>query len=246
MKGLGALEIEQCPTDQQIGRLVAGLKQEVVKELFVHLEMPMNKWDEIEHNYPCSADLKMFALWAWKQKAEMPTFGALKYALTKVNQDFHKLCEFLVYNSEFNKKSKLKKLVNKYNERIFVKIHFLYISNDITECLWGRKPDRQWVFREVEIPSCSIPTDTLTCVPDESILENLSNSIGNDNMQLGLELGLKGAELQDIAFQHKTRLMEQTREIFRRWSKRRQPLSVLAKAFIRIDKFGVFTRCCSN
>ncbi|XP_076086166.1 uncharacterized protein LOC143056873 [Mytilus galloprovincialis] len=193
--GLGELEIEQCPTDQQIGRLVAGLKLEVVKELFVHLEMPMNKWDEIEHNYPCSADLKMFALWEWKQKAEMPTFGALKYALTKVNQDFHKLCE---------------------------------------------------VFREVEIPSCSIPTDTLTCVPDESILENLSNSIGNDNMQLGLELGLKGAELQDIAFQHKTRLMEQTREIFRRWSKRRQPLSVLAKAFIRIDKFGVFTRCCSN
>ncbi|CAG2232219.1 unnamed protein product [Mytilus edulis] len=188
MNCLGELEIEQCPTDQQIGRLVAGLKLEVVKELFVHLEMPMNKWDDIEHNYPCSSDLNMFALWEWKQKAEMPTFGALKYALTKVNQDFHKLCEVSQY----------------------------------------------------------ILTDTLTCVPDESILENLSNSIGNDNMQLGLELGLKGAELQDIAFQHKTRLMEQTREIFRRWSKRRQPLSVLAKAFIRIDKFGVFTRCCSN
>lgn len=91
--GLGELEIEQCPTDQQIGRLVAGLKLEVVKEIFVHLEMPMNKWDEIEHNYPCSADLKMFALWEWKQKAEMPTFGALKYALAEVNQDFHKLCE---------------------------------------------------------------------------------------------------------------------------------------------------------
>ncbi|XP_052083242.1 uncharacterized protein LOC127720609 isoform X2 [Mytilus californianus] len=193
--GLGELEIEQCPSDQQIGRLVAGLKLEVVKELFVHLDMPMDKWEDIEHNYPCSTDLKMFALWEWKQKAEKATFGALKYALSKVNQDFHKLCE---------------------------------------------------VFREVEIPSCNIPAEALTNIPNESILENLSNSIGNDNMQLGLELGFKGAELQDIAFQHKTRLMEQTREIFRRWSKRRQPLSVIAKAFIRIDKFGVFTRCCSN
>lgn len=83
----------------------------------------------------------------------------------------------------------------------------------------------------------------LACTLDISILENLSNSIGNDNLQLGLELGLKGAELQDIVYQHRTRLMEQTREILRRWRKCKQPVSILAKAFIRIEKFGVFTRC---
>lgn len=88
-----------------------------------------------------------------------------------------------------------------------------------------------------------IPEKVLVSTPDESVLENLSNSIGNDNLQLGLELGLKGVELQAIAFQHKTRLMEQTREILRRWRKCKQPLSVLAKACIRIEKFGVFTRC---
>lgn len=99
------------------------------------------------------------------------------------------------------------------------------------------------VFRELEIPTGSIPEEVLASTPDEFLLENLSNSIENDNLQLGLELGLKGVEMQAIAFKHKTNLMEQTREILRRWRKCKQPVSVLAKVFIRIDKFGVFTRC---
>lgn len=81
---------------------------------------------------------------------------------------------------------------------------------------------------------------------DEFLLENLSNNIGNDNLLLGLELGLSGVELQDIVYQHKTRLIYQTREILKSWSKLQQSLSVLAKAFNRIDKFGVFFRCIQS
>lgn len=107
--------MEQCPSDQQIGRLVAGLKLEVVKELFVHLGMPMDKWEDIEHNYPCSIDLKIFALWEWKQKAEKATFGALKYALTEVNHDFHKLCEV----------SQLKRIFGNLSWCCFVNFYYL-------------------------------------------------------------------------------------------------------------------------
>lgn len=82
----------------------------------------------------------------------------------------------------------------------------------------------------------------LSSTPDKSVLENLSNNIGNENLQLGLELGLKGVELQEIAFKHKTNLMKQTREILRQWRKSEQPLSVLAKACYRIDKFGAFDK----
>ncbi|VDI68981.1 Hypothetical predicted protein [Mytilus galloprovincialis] len=68
---------------------------------------------------------------------------------------------------------------------------------------------------------------------DEFLLENLSNNIGNDSLLLGLKLGLSGVELQYIVYQHKTRLIYQTREILKSWSKLQQPLSVLAKAFNR-------------
>lgn len=93
VSGLGELELGQCPTDQHIGRLVFGLTLEVVRELILHLDMTYQKWDELKYNYPCSGDLKYFALWEWKQKAKDSTFRALKDALPKVGEDHHKLCE---------------------------------------------------------------------------------------------------------------------------------------------------------
>lgn len=88
-----------------------------------------------------------------------------------------------------------------------------------------------------------ISEEVLASTPDESLLEDLSNRIANGNLQLGLELGLNGVKLQEIVYQHKTRLMEQTREILRTWKIWKQPLTVLAKAFIRINRFGAFTQC---
>lgn len=88
-----------------------------------------------------------------------------------------------------------------------------------------------------------ISEEVLASTPDESLLEDLSNRIANGNLQLGLELGLNGVKLQEIVYQHKTRLMEQTREILRTWKILKQPLTVLAKAFIRINMFGAFTQC---
>ncbi|CAC5356684.1 unnamed protein product [Mytilus coruscus] len=181
--GLVADELKQCPTDQQIGRLVFGLNLEVVKELFHHLAMPTHKWNGLQSNYHWYGNLKFFALWEWKQKAKEATFSAIQHALMHVKEDPHILCEV------------------------------------------------------------SLPEEVLASPPDEFLLENLSNNIGNDNLLLGLELGFEGVELQDIVYQHKTRLIDQTREILKRWSRLLQPSSVLAKAFNRIDKFGVFTRC---
>lgn len=94
--GLGELELEQCPTDQHIGRLAIGLKLHVVRELFLILDMSTQKWDELEHNYPLSGDLKFFALWEWKQKTTDSTFAALTCALTSVGEDHHKLCEVII------------------------------------------------------------------------------------------------------------------------------------------------------
>lgn len=91
--GLGELELGQSPTDQQIGRLVSGLRLEVVKELFLYLEMPVHEWEDLQNNYSFSEDCKFFALWKWKQKEEESTFLALKNTLTRIGEDHHKLCE---------------------------------------------------------------------------------------------------------------------------------------------------------
>ncbi|CAC5415313.1 unnamed protein product [Mytilus coruscus] len=76
----------------------------------------------------------------------------------------------------------------------------------------------------------SLLEEVLASPLDEFLLDNLSNNIGNDNLLFGLELGFEGVELQDIVYQHKTRLIDQTREILKRWSQLHQPLSVLAKS----------------
>lgn len=92
--GLVADELKQCPTDQQIGRLVYGLNLDVVKELFHHLDMPTHKWDGLlsnEHWY--NGHLKFFALWEWTQKVKEATFGDLKHALIHVKEDPHILCK---------------------------------------------------------------------------------------------------------------------------------------------------------
>lgn len=90
---MGELELDQCPSDQHIGRLVFGLNVEVVRQLFINLDMQAYQWDGLQYEYTCSGNLKFFALWKWKQKEKNSTFRHLAHALNTVSTDQHKLCE---------------------------------------------------------------------------------------------------------------------------------------------------------
>lgn len=71
-----------------------------------------------------------------------------------------------------------------------------------------------------------------------SVLRYISNHIGDSSLQLGIELGLDISEVQHIQHQFKDKLLDQTREILRRWKQNQSQPTVenLVKALFRIGK----------
>ncbi|VDI74649.1 Hypothetical predicted protein [Mytilus galloprovincialis] len=97
------------------------------------------------------------------------------------------------------------------------------------------------VLRDVKPDVSGIPEDTLNNPPSDKLLFDLSNHIGNSSMQLAIELDLDSTAIQQIQYKHKTKLLEQTKEILQIWSKKKQPtptLLLLIKALHRIGKMG--------
>ncbi|CAG2190190.1 unnamed protein product [Mytilus edulis] len=83
-----------------------------------------------------------------------------------------------------------------------------------------------------------LPRDCLEKTPSMSVLRYISNHIGDSSLQLGIELGLDISEVQHIQHQFKDKLLDQTREILRRWKQNQSQPTVenLVKALFRIGK----------
>ncbi|XP_076088251.1 uncharacterized protein LOC143058673 [Mytilus galloprovincialis] len=190
--GLGEIEIEQCPEEKHLRRLVARLTHDCCRKLFIELKMETSIWEDIsqqfQHLHP--DDLKFTSLIRWKEGRENPTFQDIIDALGKCNLDKHLLCQ---------------------------------------------------VFRDVVPVTSGIPDDILIQVPPSTTLQCISNHIGNSSMQLGVELGLTMSEIQNIQYEHKDKLLNQTKEILRIWQQKKVPRSTnlsLIKALHRIGKIN--------
>ncbi|XP_063397791.1 uncharacterized protein LOC134682146 [Mytilus trossulus] len=85
----------------------------------------------------------------------------------------------------------------------------------------------------------NILEDRANTTPTNATLQELSNHIGNSSMQLGVELGLRSAEIQEIQNDHSCKLLHQNKEILRIWSQSKFPkptIKELIKALQRIGK----------
>lgn len=76
--------------------------------------------------------------------------------------------------------------------------------------------------------------------PSMSVLRCIANHIGESSLQLGIELGLDIVEIQHIQCQFKDKLLDQNREILRRWKQNKNiskpTVENLVKTLCRIGK----------
>lgn len=99
------------------------------------------------------------------------------------------------------------------------------------------------VFREEEIiiKDLGLSCRDLKMTPTLHALQKLSNHIGDKSMQLGIELGFDIPEIQSIQHKYSNKLLEQTKEILRRWRKFENAntnCTILVKALQRIGVIG--------
>ncbi|VDI38086.1 Hypothetical predicted protein [Mytilus galloprovincialis] len=95
------------------------------------------------------------------------------------------------------------------------------------------------ISREVQ-KDLDQPKEKLFIRPSGSNLQQLSDHIGYQTYQLGIELGLKVVEMQQIERNHVTNLRSQTEEVLNKW--RRHPeatYEVLLKALYRLELSSV-------
>lgn len=81
-------------------------------------------------------------------------------------------------------------------------------------------------------------TDKLSTLPSNTLLMYLSNHIGDSTFQLGIELELDVPILEGIRLHCKDKLLYQTRDILRQWTRNnpKATLGNLVKALYRIGK----------
>ncbi|CAC5399855.1 unnamed protein product [Mytilus coruscus] len=97
------------------------------------------------------------------------------------------------------------------------------------------------LFRDVKIDVSDMSEDTLNKIPSVDALHELSNHIGNINMQLAIELEVDLSYIQQIQYNHKNRLLDQTRKMFLKWRHDKYPKPTvlrLLKASYRVGKFA--------
>ncbi|XP_063437419.1 uncharacterized protein LOC134718688 isoform X2 [Mytilus trossulus] len=186
--GLGRLELEQCPLDKHIIRLVAEIEPYKCRDVVVNLGVTVNTWENLEYQFQHQNpnDLKFIAVLKWKEGNKDASFSQLQEALENCNINKHILCQIL------------------------------------------RDSD----------PNSGITKHCLEKTPSKSVLKYISNHIGDSSLQLGIELGLGISEIQHIQHQFKDKLLDQTREILRRWKQNQSQPTVdnLVKALFRIGK----------
>lgn len=128
----------------------------------------------------------------------------------------------------------------------FVFTMALSVSVILMNCLWHIRLVHLLFFKcsynlHEQTSFLGIPDDILIQVPSTTTLQCLANHIGNSSMQLGVELGLTMSEIQNIQYEHKDKLLNQTKEILRIWLQKKAPRSTnlsLIKALHRIGKIN--------
>ncbi|XP_071148974.1 uncharacterized protein [Mytilus edulis] len=97
------------------------------------------------------------------------------------------------------------------------------------------------ILREVQTV-LDQPRDVLLLRPSESNIQQLPNHIGDQTYQLGIELGLKVVEMQQIERNHLRNLRGQTEEVLNKWRRRPEAtFEVLVKALHRIELSSVLS-----
>ncbi|XP_052079906.1 uncharacterized protein LOC127718044 isoform X2 [Mytilus californianus] len=93
--GLDKMKVQLCPEEKHLRRLVAGLTNDICRELFISLEMETSIWDDVrqQFNHLHPDDSKFTSLIRWKEGRRNPTFQDIVDALEKCNLDKHLLCQ---------------------------------------------------------------------------------------------------------------------------------------------------------
>jgi len=79
-------------------------------------------------------------------------------------------------------------------------------------------------------------------IPDDDVLRELSNQVGNCAMQLGVELGLSMVEIEQTLFEYSKVIFSQTFDVLKKWKKIREvkpTIRILMKAMQASDPRGL-------
>ncbi|CAG2190455.1 unnamed protein product [Mytilus edulis] len=93
--------------------------------------------------------------------------------------------------------------------------------------------------RRVKIAETDIPLDYLDCIPTDEVLDALSSRIGQVYFQLGTEVGLSIANLENIQINIPRDLEAQNREVLFKWREDRSvkpTIRVLVQALVNIGR----------
>lgn len=81
--------------------------------------------------------------------------------------------------------------------------------------------------------------DTLNKIPSVDALHELSNHIGNINMQLAIELEVDVSFIQQIQYNHKNKLIDQTRIFFLKWRHDKYPKPTVLRLLKALHRVGL-------
>ena len=87
-----------------------------------------------------------------------------------------------------------------------------------------------------------IDSIALQQIPDDDVLRELSNEVGNCAMQLGVELGLRMVEIEQTLFEYSKVIFSQTFDVLKKWKKNREvkpTIRILMKAMQASDPRGL-------
>ncbi|XP_071124204.1 uncharacterized protein [Mytilus edulis] len=96
------------------------------------------------------------------------------------------------------------------------------------------------LFRDVKIDVFDMSEDTLNKMPSVDALHELSNHIGNSTMQLAIELEVDLSYIQQIQYNHKNKLLDQTRKMFLKWRHGKYPKPTVLRLFKALHRVGKY------
>ena len=79
-------------------------------------------------------------------------------------------------------------------------------------------------------------------IPDDDVLRELSNQVGNCAMQLGVELGLRMVEIEQTLFEYSKDIFSQTFDVLKKWKTNcevKPTIRILMKAMQASDPRGL-------
>ena len=86
-----------------------------------------------------------------------------------------------------------------------------------------------------------IANSALQEIPEDNVLQDLSKEVGNCAIHLGVELGLKWANIEETLTKYPKSMFEQTFDIMKKWkiSAEVKTIRMLMKAFQSVDGRGL-------